>query len=339
MTNGEKLWNVDSLINLGKKYLWLILGMSLPIGVHLIKNWVLIGEPFAPFVFIKSNPFGGAWTNQRWYTPKVIKKIILTYPLALTYGRYPMQYGTMSTMVLAFIPLVLLLPKPERLVKSSMFQITIMGLLGVVIWKLLRPGVFAPRYILYALLLSVPLAAGCAEYISKKETGTRWLATLIVGTCIVSLCINIREFGNYNYDGQLVNYISGRSDDSAVIGPGYRAAEKLNDTAEIGAKVLSLTYSTFWHRLDLLASLSNARARVRNYFRTRSNSTSEEAWTFFYKEGFNYVFINETTHGYIYKFLDLKQVPDWLEVQIIFEEKDYKIYRLSVKGGENNDKT
>jgi hypothetical protein len=331
---GRGILDVDNLKKLSGKFFWLFLGMSLPIAVHLIKNWVLINEPFAPFFFLKGNPFAGSWTNQKWFSPKVIKKIILTYPLALTYGRYPMQYGTMSTMVLAFIPLVLLLPKPKRLTTSSMFQITIIGLLGVVIWKLIRPGIFAPRYILYSLMLLIPVAAGCAEYVSKNYKESRWLAGLIVATCIVSLCINITDIQNYNYNSQLVNYISGRSDDSAVIGPAYRAAEKLNNTAEIGERVLSMTYQTFWYRPDLLVSLSHGNRKDRKFLKTLNNISPEEVWNFFYAEGFRYVFLNEATHAYINKFLNLKQVPNWLEVQIIFEEKDYKIYRLSAKGGE-----
>jgi hypothetical protein len=332
---GRVNFDASNLKILGVKFLWFALGLNLPIAAHLLKNWTLFAEPFAPFYFLKGNPFEGTWTSQTWYSPKVIKKIILTYPLALTFGRYPMQYGTMSATMLAFIPLVLLVRRSKKFMMRPMFQMTVLGLLGLLIWKLFRPGVFAPRYILYTLLLLIPLAAGCAEFVSKNKGEPRWMIELIVGACVVSLCINIHYFRSYDHG--LVDYITGRTDNATVIGPAYKAAEKLNSTAEIGNEIASLTYCSFWYRSDLLATLSNGRQLVRKFFTARNNISSEEAWTFFYKEGFKYILINQTTHGYIHRFLNLNKLPEWMEVDVIFHEADHKIYCISVKGEKKNE--
>jgi len=331
-TVGWAVCRRSNLKNLGTKFFWLALGISLPVIVHLLKNWVLFHEPFAPFLYLNEDPFSGNWANQTWFSPKIIKKIILTYPLALTYGRYPMQYGTMSVMVLAFTPLVLLLPKAKRLMQSVMLQITVLGLIGIVIWILIRPGVFAPRYFLYTLLLLIPFAAGCAEYISKNETKPRWLAGALVVLCIISLSV----FYLQNYKRGLVNYLIGYTSDSKICAPVYQASERLNNIAEPGARVYSLTYFTFWFRPDLLQCMSTIWEK--GFLINQENIKAYEAWSYIHDRGFQYVFLDQTIYSSTAEILSVQETPEWLEVRVIFNQENNKIYQLTSKDAKRRPK-
>lgn len=165
-----------SLISLAMATLSLGFWMVLPVIPHLLKNGVLFGEPLAPFL----SSGGQSWLSQTWYTPEITGYIVLTYPLALVFGRYPMQYGNLSPLILAFAPLAFLLPRPRSIAGSRLVQITLAAAMGVVIWVILCPSILAPRYILSPLLMFIPLAARSAEYVTQLETKPRWLSAGIL---------------------------------------------------------------------------------------------------------------------------------------------------------------
>jgi hypothetical protein len=218
---------------------------------------------------------------------------------------------------LAFIPLALLLPRPRRLMQNMMFQLTVLGVLGIAIWILVRPGVFAPRYILYTLLLIIPFVAYCTEYATKNESRPRWLAAAIAIFCIVYLTISNNEYGIR---------VAHNIKKIRVCDPFCHAINTLNNTAEPGARVCSWNYFTFWYRSDLLQCMSTRKDSL-------NTSSSHETWQSIYDRGFRYVFIDRATHGAGDKILDPKQSPSWLEVKEIFNAQNhrqsYRIYRLT----------
>ncbi len=294
-------------------------GILLPMLVHFLKNWVLFHEPFAPFIYFSESHAVGSWASQEWISTETIKKLILTYPLALTYGEYPFQMGTMSKLYLAFTPLILLIPRKNNLLKNRMFQISLAGIAGIIIWTVIKPGVFAPRYILYTLLLLTPVIAAAAEFITLKEKRKSCISASIVCVCILCML-----FSNLSYAHRMKRRIKKKSTfDSSV----YLASKKMNEVAKTGDRVYSLNYYTYWYSSNLLQSMSQ-RENESIYFNTESSS---KTWESLFNNGFRFVFINRLTHKSIAETFDDKQTPEWLDVKIIYNEKDILLYHLSHK--------
>ncbi len=160
---------------------------SIPVIIHLVKNGILFGEPFAPFIFLFGE--GTPWTDQVWFSPENTRYILLTYPIALVFGMYPMQGGNISALVLAFMPLCFLLKKPVSLFQNRLFQVSLVAVAGLIIWKIVRPSVISPRYILATLLLFIPLAARCAENLLQSFQGYAVLKNIVCFSMIFSLFI------------------------------------------------------------------------------------------------------------------------------------------------------
>lgn len=126
---------------------------------QLLKNAVLFEAPLAPFLGSPED----SYLEQVWFSPEVTLRIILSYPLALVFGRYPMQGGGLSFIMIAFAPLVLLAFKPRFRRGSLLAVITAAALAGTITWMILRPSIIAPRYILASLMLFIPIVACSAE--------------------------------------------------------------------------------------------------------------------------------------------------------------------------------
>jgi hypothetical protein len=124
----------------------------------VIKNLLVYGEPLAPFLYLDGEH--GQLLNQIWFSSENTHWILLSYPIALIFGKYPMQHGNVSPMFLAFLPMLFLAWRNGFRPPRSAVTLAIAGLIGVGIWMLLRPSALAPRYILPLTLCVVPLWRG-----------------------------------------------------------------------------------------------------------------------------------------------------------------------------------
>lgn len=300
---------------LGSKYVWLFIGMVIPCIIHFTKNWVLFSEPFAPFFYLGKNPFVDDWANQSWFLPETVAKIIVTYPLALVYGKYPMQYGNLSVLLLAFFPFLFLMPRQKQLLKSKMFQVSVIGMMGIVIWVILRPGVFAPRYILYTLLLLILPVAAAAEHVLKNEQRQRLMSAAIICLCFVYLI---------GFNGILILKNSERFKDNAARIALQKASYQLNQSVKPDERVISFNYFTYWLRPDLLNSLSNTRENET----LSKSSSSEQAWEYLFQRGFRFVLIDQATHQKIAKILDPDQIPEGIAIEEVFSDQNYSVLRM-----------
>lgn len=153
----------------------LVMGLTTLLGwlPQLLKNAVLFNAPLAPF--IGGVDTGGGFLDQVWFSAAVTLQIVLTYPLALVYGRYPMQGGGLSPLLLCFLPLVLLARRRFDWRTNLAGMLALSGLLGLLAWVILRPSVIAPRYILASLLLLVPFVVIKVEHLLAERKGPAWL--------------------------------------------------------------------------------------------------------------------------------------------------------------------
>ncbi|MCP4379640.1 MAG: hypothetical protein GY794_26165 [bacterium] len=298
---------------------------------HLVKNGVLFGEPLAPFV-----GGGSDWHVQNWFKgdggPETVRWIHMTYPLALVYGKYGMQHGTLSPLILAFFPLVVLSWRRAKPLRSPLFQVIVAAVFGVIVFTCLSPNVFAPRYILTPLLLLIlPAALGAQLLLGLKSRG-RALPVLIVGAIIVVLIGRLsldvskggRDAGKYGW-GRCVN--------SERLIPDCGSAKVLNDHAKPDEPVVLMTYYCYWVRSDLIKSyLTPKRIAPMNKL-----ATSQERWRWLYQRGVRLVLLDARTFGsetaecITAGPLKTSEVPEGFVVNVLYRKEGRIVLQLQKK--------
>jgi hypothetical protein len=184
----------------------ILTGLIIAFIPHFIKNGLLYHNPIAP---LGSGDMG--WLNQTWFEPEMTHHILFTYPLALTYGSYWAQYGNLSPLILAFVPLALFLPRPHSLLASPLTIITLIALVAVGVWMLYSPSVLSPRYILASLLLLALLPARAAEYISLNDQRPRLLSVgVMTATLVTLLAVQLYFLNLVFFPNDTVQYLMGK---------------------------------------------------------------------------------------------------------------------------------
>lgn len=151
------------------------------------KNFLLHGDPFAPILNLSP---GTPRFNlgQVWFDAENTGWIVRTYPLALTFGQYPMQHGGVSPLWLVLLPALWSRPwQSEGGQKAALLAVG--GMLAVVAWGVLRPSVIAPRYFFPALLWPCFLLAfGFDRWLAERKP----LAAIAQWATVVLLALNIQ---------------------------------------------------------------------------------------------------------------------------------------------------
>ncbi|NJD24007.1 MAG: hypothetical protein FIB06_01230 [Betaproteobacteria bacterium] len=133
-----------------------------------LKNFMLYGDPLAPILSFQSTTPKFA-TEQSWFDPEKTGWILKTYPLAVTFGLYPMQHGGISAMWLVLLPALWTRPWQLEGGRKALYLAT-GGIVALIVWMVLRPSVIAPRYIFPALLWpSFLLAFGFDQWRSNRS--------------------------------------------------------------------------------------------------------------------------------------------------------------------------
>jgi hypothetical protein len=292
--------------------------MVLTFVPHFLKNAILFGQPFAPFV----GPTAKALLDQTWFSPEVTQRIVLTYPLALVLGDYPMQHGNLSSLLLAFIPLALFIKRPRALFDSRLFQLSLAGVLGVVLWLLLRPSVLAPRYMLAPLIAFIPLAGRGAEYALSATWGGR-LFRLIVLSCCIGILAHEVAAAQTNARKAL-DMVTGKYTMCELSGGFCTASEVVNREAMLGDRVFMGAYSSYWLRSDLIQNISTLQEQIS----VGSQKTPEAAWDMLRRLGFRYALVFRVTHSTLFQLLDLSRVPHGMSAAKLMDLEGFVIYRL-----------
>lgn len=308
------------------KYLSLIsilavlgLWMVLPAVPHMIKNAMLFSEPLAPFITLHHR----GWVEQTWFAPAITTRIVLTYPLVMVFGQYPMQYGNVSPLILAFAPLVLKLPRPRSWLSNRMVQLTVATLIGLGFWVALRPSIVAPRYILALLLALIPLAAYSAEYVERTELRPRLL------TAGILMVLSFMIFSSLNLDRKVpmktVRYLRGRLSDCDIAGLGCSEFTAIDREAQAGERVYMGIYFRYWLRPDLLQCVSTTDEQTT----LTDLKTKEARWEYLVARGFHYLVIDKATHTPTAIALEIERPPAWLDVVQVMKDERFAAYRIA----------
>jgi len=296
---------------------WVLVGLT----PMIVKNTLLFNAPFAPFFGMEGWIFS---LSSNWFSPEVTRRIVLTYPFALTFGFYPWQYGNISPIALAFCPLILRIPRPPSMITSRHIQVTLAALAGLAIWVFLRPSVLAPRYYLAPLLvLSLPVAQA-VELLMKPRVRFLRFRAILVASLILVLVISTGQFGALHQFA--ARYFLGKVSECGYVSQQCQAARVINSEAHPGDRVFSLNYYTYYLRPDILQNMGTV-----DDFK-EGLQLSSKTWEKLYFLGYRYIFIEGSAFAAWDRMLsDLSLRPSSLSIETIFQEGTYRVYRISSK--------
>lgn len=280
---------------------------------QLTKNWLLYGDAL--------KTLNGSF---QWFSPETTRRIVLTYPFVLTYGSYWGQFGTMSPLLLAFLPLALFSPLPSLPWFGPVAALSVATSAGLGAWVILFPAVPMPRAFLATLILLIVPASWAAERFcltGRMSAHVVWAATL------ATLLLFYRVWGGeiFLLRDAYHNFVSeqpegaprGDEVNSSVV---YRA---LNEIAEPGARVYTLTYFKFLMRSDLIQCATRSNERPNS-----SESTNpEEFWHRMYTHGFTYI-LAEDAYNEINVDWILTTKPAWVNIEPIAKKGGWGAYRI-----------
>ena len=223
--------------------LWTLLGVA-PL---VIKNTVVFGQPLAPLVLMGAHP--NTWLHQTWFSPETTRWIVATYPLALIYGKYPMQAGTLSPLCLAFAPMILLSSSRKGERGSESVMLAGAALFSLLLWIILEPSVIAPRYYMPAVVGLIPIVAIAAEKGIRGRERKILCIAVIVSTIMV-LAIDVRSVARNARRG--FSYLRATPTDWGREDPVWAALNALNRMAGPGERVYLASYWSLQMRTDLI---------------------------------------------------------------------------------------
>ncbi len=318
-------WSFFSASTYRKPFIFLLRSMvPISAGMFLaglstvIKNALLLGAPLAPFYPNSEKYF--SWVKDPWYGPSTILHIKLTYPFAVTFGQYFAEYGNLSPIVLAFLPLSFFLSVPKPILRSKLIPLTLGAWVSIFLYTRSSPDKVVTRYFLASLIMCIPLAARAAENASLKLK-SRTLDFVLLGACGLTLLSVISWSRALYFVGDAFAIFTGaaRTCDSKPVW--CAPMEAINSTAAYGERVFSTTEYLFYLRGDLIQCAGTPQWEEQNY-------NSQNFWGFLNQRGFRYLVVDRGTGSG--KFLDslLKNTPSGVEAQPLFESNLLASYRL-----------
>jgi len=297
----------------------ILVGTTIALTPHFIKNYVLFDNALAPL-----NEKSSGWQDQSWNGPETTRRILATLPFSLTFGDYYAQFGNLSPLFLMFLPLIFLTPKPKYIFKNQAVIITLSTLIGLTIWFIFRPTVFAPRYFMACLLiLSIPIA-GSAEYLTLGKS--RFFKIMIPATTIlVLLSSGLYNLNKVFFPKETFKYLTGRMSECDKALDYCSALNQINQTTKPGDRLFTDTVFRYWLRTDLI-ECALTKNEVDAY---RELESPKQRWAFIFGRGFTYIPIFYTGNQIQNTILDdLNYVPNWLSISRInniYDDKNYLI--------------
>lgn len=281
---------------------------------QLTKNWMLYGDAL--------KTLGGGF---QWFSPETTRRIVLTYPLVLTYGNYWGQLGNMSPLLLAFLPLALLAPYPKAPWNGPVAALTVAALVGLVIWVILFPAVPMARYFLATLILLIVPASWAAERFSSLG---RISANVVLAGTLLMLLLFYKVYSPFffNWKDAYRNITSEQVEGapSSTEMNSYAVYRELNRVAEPGARVFTLTYFKFLLRPDLIQCATRSSETP-----TAPDAENPEGfWRRMHAQGFTYL-LAEDAYNVVAVDRLIKTKPAWVTFEPVAKQGTWGAYRIS----------
>lgn len=272
------------------------------------KNYFLFGDPLSPvFSLLPNTPKFPL--EQVWFNPDNTSWILTTYPLALTFGLYPMQHGGVSAIWLMLIPSLWMRPWQSETGRKALY-LSLGGIAAILAWSILRPSVIAPRYFMPALLLPcLILVFGYEQWLTKKRMWA--VATLLASFVILTFHIDYAYAAYRTVTQPFVIALQGK----IGVNPLVDRANRLASDNRSEVRVMLLSYSS-----EILPS-----RMIDSFVPYTSLKKSEDVFDWVLRNKVDYIVYDPVTH----KGFDLdKSPPSGLTVEKI--EYTPKVYYLYV---------
>lgn len=304
----EHLLKLRILIAEGLIFVVAMLPALLP---HFTKNVILVGTLI------------DTYGSHQYFNPETTQHIVLTYPLLLIFGDYWAQYGNMSPLMLAFLPLALLMPWSERPRNGPIAALSVAALTGLLAWIAIFPSVPMPRYFLATLLLPAVPIGWVAERFSRLNKLANYIVTLAM---LLTILIFFKSWrGEIFPIRNAFQYLFTVQTEKAFTKTelfSYNVYEALNNTAKPGARVFLLSYYRFWLRPDLI-QCSNRTSEDIKYDAKDPN----KFWLQLYENDFTYLYSNT----YLSKEI-INKLPSWVMIEEVYPKSIHgEVYRLAFK--------
>lgn len=215
---------------------------------HFLKNYSLFNEPFAPFFYLNSE--NQAFIGQVWYSGEITRWIISTYPIALTFGIYPMQAGNISPVLFMLLPVIFITRSELSSLKSNEkipFYLLTGSIISLLLWMVTNPSILAPRYILITFILMFPYFCRIydrIENITFKKTV--FVSIILIGSLSIlksNIPVSIWMVTNELQNNRDKNYRY------------YESAQILNNITTYDSRVYLAGYSSYFLRPDIIKNL------------------------------------------------------------------------------------
>lgn len=280
---------------------------------HLLKNHILL------------NTLVDTYGNHHYFSDSTTRRIVLTYPLWPFFGSFWAQYGNLSPLVLAFLPMLIWVLWKDKRWSPPVVAIALAAVAGLLAWVVLFPSVPMPRYFLATLLLFIIPIAWAMERVSYVD---KWLNYGVVLVALACILIFHRSWKAeiFRVDAAYEYLLGEQSEKNLHIDEvlSRNVYEAINQSAEPGARVYLGSYYRFWLRPDLIQCL-NGKVNSEISF---DIANPEKFWSQVYEHGFTYVFMDQSYPA----FPALKAVPDWMHIEMIYPQSGYGgAYRLTYK--------
>lgn len=287
--------------------------LLIPLIPHLLKNYLLL------------HTLVDTYGAHHYFSDETTRRIVLTYLFWPFFGSFWAQYGNLSPLLLAFLPVLILVLWKDRKWSAPIIAIIAAGAAGLLAWIILFPSVPMPRYFLATLLLFIVPVAWAMERVSYAD---RWLNYGVVLAAFACILIFSRSWNHEIFRvAAAYEYLLGeQSEKNLHIDEvlSRNVYEAINQSAEPGARVYLGSYYRFWLRPDLIQCTNGANDNKMSF----DSANPERFWLQVYEHGFTYMFMDNTHPA----FTALKTIPDWMRIENIYPQSGYGgAYRLTFK--------
>lgn len=290
----------------------------LPLIPQAIKNLALFGEPLAPLYY-----FSGESSLLGMTAFPGEKRFIPPNPFTFVFAQFPSAHVNLSPLCLAFGPLVFFLPRPRSWLRSPVVQITVAGLLGVVLWSVTRPYIYAPRYILASLFVFFLPVSRATEFVL---TGKRGPAILRFGI-FFCLLANLLVWAAFLH-GECSLYFKKGEQPRYASHPDWQLIDSINRDAPPNAKIFFIMDNRYWLRMDLIQNL--VVYHERNFILSKG-SAGKNPWEWIHKRGYQYLVVHPKYKEFSDRFKKYSP-PAWLKLTPLLDLPGYEVFRIEQKG-------
>lgn len=230
------------------------IGAGVSIGVHMAKDAALFGDPWFPVFASAQASQSGEMLQRPAY---LVDKLRRLYPLALFLGKMNM-FGRLTAAALALLPVAILLPRPRGLrgwLGSTLVQVFVVALVGIVCWASLYFRLLVPRYFLPPLMLILLLPSAAAGHVLACPRIGRAIRFGVILVLVLALAERINR--PKGHPGEGLALLLGSAELAEVVGPDGRMCLLANERAAGDDRILALTMYRFQLRPELIRTASS----------------------------------------------------------------------------------